>query len=554
MFAFLVISASILCCDVQARMECRYGLFLTHNNCSQDGLNCTMEEGDGVHESWLKGYKHDPSSPKSLNLSILYREDEDGDGSAWLHVRWEVNQDGSIRWLKGAEILIASKDARQTRVFLHFHSNFTSQTNPAGRNWAFMFNDFRVREFARYTVIISHLPINQLHRDHNYVKKSITVPGCSDEIMKRTWPCKLRGASCEANLAVKTIEESAHISFTAGSYFTSHNVTICHCGNCETQIHHLKGIHDGRNTVVKNYAVHHGCSMNVTVCPIAACRELTCPCTRSHADTSSTWSLVKWVVIVPTGFLLLLIIIVCVVRIKHHRKGKTIGSHCCNSSGDRLTAGQISPDLQLHLSPNPVVLLLYSLDYHTYKDAVLALASLLQAETAVSVSLNLWSSADVSQHGLTAWLHGQWEAVTTQGGHVLVLCSHAGFLKWQAFMAGSPLPRYPEESHSGDVFGLALPLLCSAAKANPAMPEYSVAYFDELGDGDNDVPRVLAACPHYELPHDLHALCENFRRMFNSGKGNTLTGSSKQTLLASLGACKRWQKANPSWYEASSMI
>uniref|UniRef100_A0A8C4NG73 SEFIR domain-containing protein n=1 Tax=Eptatretus burgeri TaxID=7764 RepID=A0A8C4NG73_EPTBU len=443
MFAFLAISVFLLCCEVQARMECGYGLFLTQSDCSQKGLNCTMEEGDGVHESWLKGQKHEPSPPKSLNLSIQYREDKDGDGSAWLQVHWEVNQDGSIRWLKGAEILIASKEARQKRVLFHFHGNFTSQTNPAGRNWAFMFNDFRVREFAQYTVIISHLPINQLHRDQNYIKKSITVPGCKNEIMKRTWPCKIRGASCEVNLAAKTMEESTHISFTTGSYFTSHNVTICDCRGCDTQVQHHKGIHDRRKTVVKNYTAHHGCSLNVTVCPIAACREITCPCARSHADTSSTWSLMKLaVIIVPPAFLLL-IIIVCVIRIKRRHKGKTIGNHCCNSSGDRLTDRHISPDLQLHLYPHPIVLLVYSLDHHTYKDAVLALASLLQAQIEVSVSLNLWSSADVSQHGLTAWLHGQWEAVITQGGHVLVLCSHAGFLKWQGLHSWETTPSLP---------------------------------------------------------------------------------------------------------------
>ncbi|XP_054833688.1 interleukin-17 receptor C [Eublepharis macularius] len=146
------------------------------------------------------------------------------------------------------------------------------------------------------------------------------------------------------------------------------------------------------------------------------------------------------------------------------------------------------------------VLILYSPDNARFERLAGILAAAL-TQLHLSVSLELWSRAELGSLGPMQWLHAQRQQVLQGGGTIVLLFSHgavAGCAEWLGWEEKGTLPPV----HTDGIFLASLNCVMPDFLAGKARDNYMVACFEELLPVA-EIPRLFHSVPIYQLPSQL---------------------------------------------------
>uniref|UniRef100_A0A8C8RPN9 Interleukin-17 receptor C n=1 Tax=Pelusios castaneus TaxID=367368 RepID=A0A8C8RPN9_9SAUR len=146
-------------------------------------------------------------------------------------------------------------------------------------------------------------------------------------------------------------------------------------------------------------------------------------------------------------------------------------------------------------------LILYSPDHAGFERLVSTLASAL-SQLQLSVSLELWSRAELGAVGPMQWIHAQRLQVLEEGGIVILLFSRGAVARctqWLLRVQGELLPQ--TEPHS--TFLASLNCILPDFLAGKAGGHYVVACFEDLLR-PADIPELFRSVPIFTLPSQLH--------------------------------------------------
>ncbi|XP_078465556.1 interleukin-17 receptor A-like isoform X2 [Lampetra planeri] len=517
------------------------------------------------HHSWFTPASWTPSAPRSLSLSVVVAPGAGGRRTPWLRASWEVNPDGSINHLDGAELIITHGSKSHHIIFNFSKVPFPRRNNQLGQNWEFSFDQYEVEPSDYVTVTVYHLPRPSTGQDDAHVQDSIKVPGIN-------WDPKMNITLASNSLRVFFNTAPYFDHYTLAVFFRREDNRDCF-KEMETNV--MKGAYDATESAVFiiSSLERHCDHVTVKIRPFNTCCKSLCKGRRSSfvidAEGGPRSPLVYASVGGALALLFVVTLIVAALRTARPqaRAGKAWTVHRGGSSESdqrrqhHASPPHTTPDHQLERPRDPpTLLILYSLDHALFKDVILSFASLVQAHCSVKVALGLWSSVEVARRGPLAWVAARRQAARETGGRVLLVCSRGVAAKWEAHRAAAACAgeegaalRLGAESHAGDHFSMALPLICADLGTPSLLGKYAVVYFDEVSN-KKDIPDVFTPAKTYKLTSQLGKMCQMLSNLNSATRRHKQVkdwnvSASGKALCDAIKQFKLYQKLNPKWFE-----
>ncbi|XP_030916393.1 interleukin-17 receptor A [Geospiza fortis] len=493
-----------------------------------------------MESSWLQVAAWTPSAPSSLHVSSDVFRKEDGKLVPVLQIEWKVATDASIRSLEGAELAVMQVSSNQQLCAqFDFLNNLPLQVRPDGGRWNFTFDRFEVEPGQTYQVTVYHLPKLGVNGDYNCKSTSLTMPDCSDSLMKRTIPCIKTGSLWEPRIQGEILDDTnLLVSFhpwMEPARYRIHVASYMHEKRCKmtTQDFTEDGLQEQVNVTIKIENVKACCRYKIQIQPFFA--NCGTDCLRHSASipcepVPSTE---------PSG----------------RRRGKC--------SHDSL---QAAPYTELPLPPLKLrkVWIVYSADHLLYVDVVLKFAEFLMTVCGTAVALDLLEDHHISELGPLPWLTRQKKEMEELSSKIIILCSRGTQAKWQAMLGSEPVClKQDQQKPVGDLFTPALNLILPDFKKPACFGMYIVCYFEGISS-ERDIPDLFNVTSRYQLMdkfEDIYFRIQDLEK-FEPGRihriqeitaENYIDTPSGRKLKEAIEKFKNWQTEHPDWFESETI-
>ncbi|XP_041071635.1 interleukin 17 receptor A1a [Carcharodon carcharias] len=549
----------------------------TPGDCSQPGLNCTIQTGGCLDSSWLTPSKWTPSPPKELLVNIAKQEDTTGISVPVLSIRWRLGTDASIKYSQGVTISVTKQNNGEEKcVQYRFNNMISSQVNPQGDKWTFSLERFVAEPEQTYKVSACSLPRANINQDNDCEVFIFIVPGCKDDRIKYTEICKRRGSIWNPNITHTISEMKTTIFFQAGKYANKYRVCLSSHGSdgkrCNQQCI-LKETEQKANVTFSTENWMQSCmAYNIEIQPFFI--DCDNDCTRftkkilmiidgepspelptlstPGGPTERSWFFAA------TGVLVFVIIFGCTVWVQLKSKRNEM-----KPSHDKLWIDEptvVHPELP---QVKKKVLIIYSLDHDLYKNVVLAFAEFLMTACGTKVTLDLLEINKIAEVGHINWL----TLHKNESDKVIILCSRGTGLKWEAMLRvgqNQILLRSDERSPMRDMFTPAMNLILPDFKRPASFGKYIVAYFDDISS-EEDIPDPFNVGVKYKLMkqfEEIHFRVQDLEK-YEPGKTYRVAGitmddyhehPSGKTLKDAVQKFKLLQMEQPDWFEKECII
>ncbi|NWR44082.1 I17RA protein, partial [Regulus satrapa] len=535
--------------------------------------------GTCMESSWLKVSKWTPSAPSSLRVSSDVFRQDDGKLFPVLQIEWKVATDASIRSLEGAELAVMQVNSnQQICAQFDFQNNLPLQVRPDGGRWNFTFDRFEVEPGQTYQVTVYHLPKLGVNGDYNCKSTSLTMPDCTDPLMKRTIPCIKTGSLWEPRIQGESVDDTAVlVSFSPWmepARYRIHVTSYLNEKRCQRITQDLTeviacpdGLQQQVNITIKiEKNIKACCSYKIQIQPFFADCGTDCPrrfafipCEPAPND------MMIWLYWCITGICVLLVgsvitAVLCMTKkvsfsLPGHRRGK------CNHNDL-----QAAPCTELHLPPLKPrkVWVVYSADHLLYVDVVLKFAEFLMTVCGTAVALDLLEDQHISELGPLPWLTRQKKEMEELSSKIIILCSRGTQAKWQAMLGSEPVClKQDQQKPVGDLFTPALNLILPDFKKPACFGMYIVCYFEGISS-ERDIPDLFNVTSRYQLMdkfEDIYFRIQDLEK-FEPGRihriqeitaENYMDSPSGRKLKEAIDKFKKWQTEHPDWFESETI-
>ncbi|XP_078076184.1 interleukin-17 receptor A-like isoform X2 [Mustelus asterias] len=530
-------------------------------NCSQPGLDCTVETGSCLDFSWLKPSNWTPSFPKDLQVTVTRKENAAGVLEPMLYISWKLRTDASIRYSQGVAISAKKQSNGEERcVQYRFNKKISSQVNPRGEKWTFSLERLVAEPEQTYRVSACSLPRANIDQDNDCPACTFTVPDCKDDLIKYTEICKRRGSVWNPNITYIKSEMMTTIFFQAGKYADKYNVCLRSHGSddklCDQLCILKKGPEQRVNVTFSTENWMQSCKVyNIEIQPFFI--DCYNDCTRFRKIIpqiiGSTEGATE-----RTGFyaaiavLIFIIIFGCIVWAQLKSKPNETKSSSDKSLNETTV---VPPELP---QTKKKVLIIYSLDHDLYKNVVLAFAEFLMTACGTKVTLDYLEINKIAEVGHINWL----TLHKNESDKIIILCSRGTRLKWEAMLQvgqNQVLLKSDERSPMRDMFTPAMNLILPDFKRPASFGKYIVAYFDDIS-GEEDVPDLFNVGVKYKLMkqfEEIHFRVQDLEK-YEPGKTYRVAGitiddyhehPSGKMLKNAVQKFKLLQMEQPDWFE-----
>ncbi|NWY26759.1 I17RA protein, partial [Pheucticus melanocephalus] len=527
-----------------------------------------------MESSWLQVAAWTPSAPSSLHVSSDVFRKEDGKLVPVLQIEWKVATDASIRSLEGAELAVMQVSSnQQICAQFDFLNNLPLQVRPDGGRWNFTFDRFEVEPGQTYQVTVYHLPKLGVNGDYNCKSTSLTMPDCSDSLMKRTIPCIKTGSLWEPRIQGEILDDTnLLVSFhpwMEPARYRIHVASYMHEKRCKmttqdfTEVRTLREgeSKSGNKISFKNNFCFLD-SFQLQIQPFFANCGTDClrhsasiPCEPVPND------MMIWIYWCITGISVLLVgsvitAVLCMTKRRaEHRRGK-----CSHNSL------QAAPYTELPLPPLKLrkVWIVYSADHLLYVDVVLKFAEFLMTVCGTAVALDLLEDHHISELGPLPWLTRQKKEMEELSSKIIILCSRGTQAKWQAMLGSEPVClKQDQQKPVGDLFTPALNLILPDFKKPACFGMYIVCYFEGISS-ERDIPDLFNVTSRYQLMdkfEDIYFRIQDLEK-FEPGRihriqeitaENYIDTPSGRKLKEAIEKFKNWQTEHPDWFESETI-
>ncbi|NXL67603.1 I17RA protein, partial [Chordeiles acutipennis] len=522
--------------------------------------------------SWLRVPVWTPSAPSSLHVSSDVFRQMDGNLLPVLRIEWKVATDASIRYLQGAELAVMQVNSnQQICAQFDFQNNLTLQVRPDGGRWNFTFDRFEVEPGQTYQVTVYHLPKLGVDGDYNCKSTSLTMPDCSDSLMKRTIPCIKTGSLWEPRIQGKSLDDTTLlVSFNPwmeSAQYKIHVTSFLNEKKCKMITHDFTERQRESKVGGKKIAFKNSfCVLNLfqlQIQPFFANCGTDClrhsafiPCSPAPSD------MIIWLYWCITGICVLLVGsviagVICMTKKRAgHRRGK------CNHNGLHTAAPYT--DLPLPPLKPRKVWIVYSADHLLYVDVVLKFAEFLMTVCGTAVALDLLEDHQISELGPLPWLTRQKKEMEDLSSKIIILCSRGTQAKWQAMLGSEPVClKQDQQKPMGDLFTPALNLILPDFKKPACFGMYIVCYFEGISS-EKDIPDLFNVTSRYQLMdkfEDIYFRIQDLEK-FEPGRihrireitaENYIDTPSGRKLKEAVQKFKNWQTEHPDWFESETI-
>ncbi|XP_072290531.1 interleukin-17 receptor A [Eucyclogobius newberryi] len=473
-----------------------------------------------------------------------------------LSVSWTIQTTGSFKFLRGSQILVRDERSNETMCLKYLY-NLSSAVNPNYSIWTFALEGLVVQPEHTYEVSVYNIPEPNFRNDR--IKKKIGIPGCNDEIIKRSQKCRENGSLWEplmsTNASLDRIQKllSIVVSFDTSEYSEKYDVSIKSPGDLST----VTVLQENQTSLNVKFELRPWrCKFEIKIQPFFKHCTNNCSAAEKSFDYCSYY---------PPRTLLVKMVI-----------GGVVGGAClayfllstCATCFHPLKSTSESTSLSAHngtpqCTQRPTrrrLLIIYSLDHPLYKNIVLKLCSFLMTKCGTEVVLDMLDSARLGMIGGLQWLEWHKQQIEKSSDKILILCSRGVQAKWSAMCTGK-LVQLREDLHStvGDMLVPAFCLMVPEFVKSASFEKYIVAYFDSVSTED-DVPSPFNITVRYKLMKHFEEL---FFRILGSekhemGRVNRIEGLSESDYhLCPTGSALRtaiedfhaYQMEHPHWFE-----
>ncbi|XP_063072908.1 interleukin 17 receptor A1a isoform X2 [Engraulis encrasicolus] len=545
-----------------------YGLEILKlpRNCSQPELSCRVETDNCLDEVWLTDSMYTPTSPRDLEVKVDVSKDANGDLHPVILAQWKARDDGSIRFLKGAELSVLHLGTNQ-RICLKyiFLEKFPRMKKNISELWSFTSDPVIVVPDEQYHVAVASLPKPNYLHSYDKVEQRIPVKGCDDPQIQRAKICVDRGYQWHPNISLSKAEGQGTVTLgfvPAELRSDPYRVTL-QCGKSKSDPQDVSKVTNAtRLTVIYDLAKFpsYCCEFTVQIQPFfQACANdcprrkqsfNICPVTPSPPPPKPEKSLMF--IAIVAGLVFTCTLAFCSAWVYLHRKTSQ--------------KGKILPHFLAPVTPLPAsqptfkprtILIIYSQDHRLYTDIVLKLCAFLQAKCATEVVVDLLDSTWLGTVGRLPWLEQQRRRIDK----VLVLCSRGVRAKWDA-MCGVQHPvtlREDVRSPNDDMTTPAIHLMAPDLQRAASLGKYLVAYFEDISS-EHDVPSLFHIAAKYRLMKHFEELIFRIQDMekYRPDCVNCVQGlgpddyfrcPSGQALKDAVETFRDYQQQHPDWFE-----
>ncbi|NXF33568.1 I17RA protein, partial [Nyctibius bracteatus] len=531
-----------------------------------------------MEASWLRVSTWTPSAPSSLHVSSDVFRQMDGNLLPVLRIEWKVATDASIQYLRGAELAVMQVNSnQQVCTQFDFQNNLPLQVRPDGGRWNFTFDRFEVEPGQTYQVTVYHLPKLSVRGDYNCKSMSLTMPDCTDSLMKRTIPCIKTGSLWEPRIQGKSLDdttllvsfnpwmESARYKIHVASFLNEKKCKIITRDFTEviTFLNYILWQQQVNVTIKIEKNIRACCNYEIQIQPFFANCGTDClrhsafiPCSPASSD------MIIWLYWCITGICVLLVgsVIAGVICMTKKRAGHWRGK--CNHN-DLQTA---APYTNLPLPPLKPrkVWIVYSADHLLYVDVVLKFAEFLMTVCGTAVALDLLEDHQISELGPLPWLTRQKKEMEDLSSKIIILCSQGTQAKWQAMLGSEPVClKQDQQKPMGDLFTPALNLILPDFKKPACFGMYIVCYFEGISS-EKDIPDLFNVTSRYQLMdkfEDIYFRIQDLEK-FEPGRihriqeitaENYMDTPSGRKLKEAVQKFKNWQTEHPDWFESETI-
>ncbi|XP_037702845.1 interleukin-17 receptor A [Choloepus didactylus] len=549
--------------------------------CSQQGLNCTIENSNCLDDSWTRPRPLTPSSPKDVQAQLRFAHNQNGDLLPVVHIEWALQTDASILYLEGVELSVLQLSTNEA---LCVKFVFLSKLEHHHKRWRFTFSHFVVEPGQKYEVTVHHLPKPIPNGDPNHQSRSFFVPDCEDPRMKMVTPCVSSGSLWEPSITVETLEDHRLlVSFTLWNESVPYQILLNsfpHTENqsCFEQIQHVpaprqEDFHQRWNTTFTLQSFNWCCHHRVQIQPFFSscmndCRRhsVTVPCPEiPDIPVPITDYVPLWVYGFITAIAVLLVgsvilSVICMTRRLPGSHREEYGSDAKYS--DALPMAELAPP---PLKPRKVWII-YSADHPLYMAVVLKFAQFLLTICGTEVALDLLEEQAISEVGIMTWVGRQKQEMVESNSKIIILCSRGTRAKWQAILGWEEPAiqlRCDRQKPAGDVFTAAMNIILPDFKKPACFGTYVVCYFSGISH-EGDIPDLFNITPRYPLMDRFEEVYFRIQdlEMFEPGRmhrvgelmdENYLQSPSGRQLKEAVDRFQEWQAQCPDWFERETL-
>ncbi|XP_059905465.1 interleukin 17 receptor A1a [Gadus macrocephalus] len=530
------------------------------SDCSQQGLGCKVHINNCIGRRLSDRTEYIPAAPEGLDARWETREDEKGNVFPVVHARWNMVDDGSIRFLNGTELHVLVRDTNKDLCVRYSFSQRLTSRNPDGEKWSFSVSTVMVDPGQTYLVSVFNIPKPEpFHSSYN-VHKEITVPGCQDPVLKKSKFCVERGSLWSPNVTEVFDAHTLSVGFCTDRLAERYMV-IAECeGRYQRKFAYMNKMASLNVTFIMKDWPLSCCQMTVEIQPFFPECWNDCGRRRKNFSICGVTPTSSPVLFAPYswigfGLIFLCVVIACIWQYVIRKPKKF------DPSDVHLTSRPIEEErLRLDLQP-PKLLVIYSQDHPLYRSVILNLCAFLKSKCGTDVLVDLLDATMVGTVGTTRWLEWQRRQLRHPLDKILILCSRGVQAKWRA-MCGEERVLLREDvlSPNDDMLVPFLNLFLPNMHQPAALGKYIVAYFEDVSD-ERDVPSVFDIAVKYRLMKHFEELY--FRvlemEMYQPGRVNHIEGIGKEeyftcpsgrALRDAIRTFKAFQTENPDWFEA----
>ncbi|XP_060695404.1 interleukin 17 receptor A1a [Hemiscyllium ocellatum] len=569
---FIITFVFLLCRAGPGRLEIL-------GDCSQPGLNCTVHIGGCLDSSWLSFSRWTPSFPKELHVNLANQTNATGVSVPVLSISWRLSTDASIKYSQGVEVSVKKlSNGEEKCVQYRFQNKIRNQLNPQGEKWAFSLERLEAEPEQTYRVAACSLPRPNINQDNDCPAIVFTVPGCEDDQIKYTEPCKCRGSLWNPNITHIRSEMRTIIFFQTAKYANKYLVFLNSYSSegklCDSD--HQRILQESEQQVNITFSTEHwmqSCRIyRFEIQPFFIdcdndCRRIrkdipgpeyeeTNPPKLSTTSTEGGSS-ERTGFFAVIGVLVFLLICVCIIWVRIKSK-----------ENETKTLPKIPNDEPAVVYPKlpqvkKKVLIIYSLDHELYKNVILAFAQFLMTNCGTEVTLDYLQVNKVAEVGHINWL----TLHKSKSDKIFILCSRGTRLKWEAMLRIKPnqiLLKSDERSPMRDMFTPAMSLILPDFKRPASFGKYIVAYFDDISS-EEDIPDPFKIGVKYKLMKQFEEIYFRVQDLEKHEPGKTYrvvgitmddyhNSPSGKKLKNAIEQFKLIQTEQPDWFEKECIL
>ncbi|KAM8971849.1 interleukin-17 receptor A [Pelodytes ibericus] len=500
-------------------------------DCSQEGIQCTVNGSSCMDISWIKPYTWTPSAPSTLDVNTRVGLNDQGLQVPVLEINWTLAVDSSILNLQGVEVSVLHLSTnQQVCVQFHFGNVFPNPRNSENKPWKFSFNNFEVAHSDKYHVTVQNLP-----RQGNGNSKGLIVT-----VPSYCWNPKFQ---------INKTGNAMVVSFDTWNDANDYKLYMINSRIPRlTTIVPIKKVHNSSRLIytIELAETSPVCWYKFQLWPVSPSCASDCvrqnfvqPCDPSIIPPPEP---VKRMYLWPVAASVTLALFGCVIVA------------CCWCG--KWQYPKPLPPTQPPTFPVKVkkVWIVYSADHSLYVDVVIKLADFLKVAWGMEVILDKLHINDIAAVGPMAWLGRKKSEMENMNGTILVLCSRGAQEKWKAMQTHNRVTlREDEEGMLGDLFTAALSLIAPDFQKRLHYERYVIAYFGGVCSA-GDVPSIFEICPTYELPQNLQEVFFRIQKQEQYQSSVRFNVPMKkapayETLITAMKTCKAWQEQDVDWFK-----